>query len=519
MQPNEYNKAVATYTKLKTFVTNLKKCLDNAQQSIWDRITFDMPQFITIQDLAKPEQNIKPNIPTYTTTQEIINHVFKNNKVTINADGNKESILPQIFYYNNKVKFGNADLMIEPKELKESEFFQALLRVIRKKTEKSLEESYNKINKTPGYLTKTQESLNDHIAEYLTAKFNKLYCKNDENGYRFDLKLDKTEISLSIFKDNEVLILEDQSEGFKWFFNLFFHLLHGGNLSVGDIVIMDEPAHNLSVIARKEWRDFIKELEEKTGVTFVIVTHDPFLLNIDHFDELRIIQNNTEGNNPKGAMIINDFSSINANDTDALDKIKRAFGVGSHIFYDSNVRIILVEGATDYYYLTTFKILKEEEMQKAAKEKGEAFTPLNLAFLPIGGLGKKGDEKTIIEKIMKAHKDPILLTDADKAGEAIAKALQEIQKETNNQKLGIIHITLNHKDLGEIHSKFKNFKVIEDLFHEKDKAKYGLKEKHTKIARAFKKHLLWGKGDESTKIENETKENFYNLLEFLQKDL
>ncbi len=98
---------------------------------------------------------------------------------------------------------------------------------------------------------------------------------------------------------NEPIILSQQSTGFQWAFNFMFGFLYnvGSNFSFNKniIYVMDEPATHLSVPARKEFRKFLKEYAHKNHVTFVVATHDPFLVDTDHLDEIRIIEKETEG--------------------------------------------------------------------------------------------------------------------------------------------------------------------------------------------------------------------------------
>ncbi len=69
--------------------------------------------------------------------------------------------------------------------------------------------------------------------------------KNEDFYYEFDFKLDSQEISLSLFKRSkekkeEILVLDHQSEGFRWYFDLFFNLLCSSHLKPNSIVIIDE---------------------------------------------------------------------------------------------------------------------------------------------------------------------------------------------------------------------------------------------------------------------------------------
>ncbi|GAA8071202.1 hypothetical protein HpDR115_00210 [Helicobacter pylori] len=158
---------------------------------------------------------------------------------------------------------------------------------------------------------------------------------------------------------NEPIILSQQSTGFQWAFNFMFGFLYnwGSHFSLNKniIYVMDEPATHLNVPARKEFRRFLKEYAHKNHVTFVLATHDPFLVDTDHLDEIRIVEKETEG-----SAIKNHFNyplDDAGRNSDALDKIKRSLGVGQHVFHNPQKhRIIFVEGITDYCYLSAFKL-------------------------------------------------------------------------------------------------------------------------------------------------------------------
>ncbi|WP_331273235.1 AAA family ATPase [Helicobacter pylori] len=119
------------------------------------------------------------------------------------------------------------------------------------------------------------------------------------NNKFFREKCTAYEIKLEIYdcrkSDNQKpIILSQQSTGFQWAFNFMFGFLYnvGSNFSFNKniIYVMDEPAAHLSVPARKEFRKFLKEYAHKNHVTFVLATHDPFLVDTDHLDEIRIVE-------------------------------------------------------------------------------------------------------------------------------------------------------------------------------------------------------------------------------------
>ncbi|GAA7988733.1 hypothetical protein HpCS18_00840 [Helicobacter pylori] len=111
-----------------------------------------------------------------------------------------------------------------------------------------------------------------------------------ESSYKIKLKIYDCRKS-----DNQKpIILSQQSAGFQWAFNFKFGFLYnvGSNFSFNKniIYVMDEPATHLSVPARKEFRKFLKEYAHKHNTTFVLATHDPFLVDTDHLDGIRIVE-------------------------------------------------------------------------------------------------------------------------------------------------------------------------------------------------------------------------------------
>ncbi|WP_437342460.1 ATP-binding protein [Helicobacter pylori] len=170
----------------------------------------------------------------------------------------------------------------------------------------------------------------------------KIRVRHNNKFYDYSKKSTAYEIKLEIHdcrksdNQNEPIILSQQSTGFQWAFNFMFGFLYnvGSDFSFNKniIYVMDEPATPLSVPARKEFRRFLKEYAHKNHVTFVLATHDPFLVDTDHLDEIRIVEKETEG-----SVIKNHFNyPLNnaSKDSDALDKIKRSLGVGQHVFHN-----------------------------------------------------------------------------------------------------------------------------------------------------------------------------------------
>lgn len=269
------------------------------------------------------------------------------------------------------------------------------------KIDSSIAKEFNEL------LAIAQDSPQDSYQLKIHVRHNSEFSRDKEYA-AYEIKLEIHDCRKS---DNQnPIILSQQSTGFQWAFNFMFGFLYnvGSNFSFNKniIYVMDEPATPLSVPARKEFRKFLKEYAHKNHVTFVLATHDPFLVDTDHLDEIRIVEKETEG-----SVIKNHFNyPLNnaSKDSDALYQIKHSLGVGQHVFHNPQKhRIIFVEGITDYCYLSAFKLYFNEREFKD--------NPIPFTFLPISGLKNNPNEmKETLQKFCELDNNPIVLTDDDR---------------------------------------------------------------------------------------------------------
>ncbi|WP_231258353.1 ATP-binding protein [Helicobacter pylori] len=329
---------------------------------------------------------------------------------------------------------------------------------------------------------------------------NKLSEEKEYTAY--EIKLEVYDCRKS-HDQNEPIILSQQSTGFQWAFNFMFGFLYnwGSHFSLNKniIYVMDEPATPLSVPARKEFRKFLKEYAHKNHVSFVLATHDPFLVDTDHLDEIRIVEKETEGSAIKNHF---NYPLNNASkDSDALDKIKRSLGVGQHVFHNPQKhRIIFVEGITDYCYLSAFKLYLYYKEYKD--------NPIPFTFLPISGLkNNPNDMKETIQKLCELDNNPIVLTDDDRKCDSDQNATSKRFKKANEE----MHDPITILQLSDCD---RHFKQIEDCFSANDRKKYA-KNKQMELAMAFKTRLLYGGEDDA--VSEETKKNFLYLFEWIKK--
>ncbi|WRB68661.1 ATP-binding protein [Helicobacter pylori] len=345
-----------------------------------------------------------------------------------------------------------------------------------------------------------QDDHQDNYQLKIRVRHNNKFFREKCTAYKIKLEIYDCRKS-----DNQKpIILSQQSTGFQWAFNFMFGFLYnvGSNFSFNKniIYVMDEPAAHLSVPAKKEFRKFLKEYAHKHNTTFVLATHDPFLVDTDHLDEIRIVEKKEEG-----SAIENTFNYPLNNagkDSDALDKIKRSFGVSQNVFHNPQKhRIIFVEGTTDYCYLSAFKLYFNEREFKN--------DPIPFTFLPISGLkANPKDMQKTIKKLCELDNNPIVLIDDDrKDGSDPQKAKSEQFKKANEEMPDPITIL-------QLSSCDENFKQIEDGFSANDREKYA-KNKRMELVMAFKTRLLYSEKDDV--VGEETKKNFLKLFEWIKE--
>ena len=394
-----------------------------------------------------------------------------------------KNITPRCILYK-EMPIKNSELSTSNvNDLESNKFFKALFKAMNVDV-KSVMNAYTQFYQTNNvqFLIKIQRDLNKKL-DKICQKFNDLYFASQDQ-YKFDLVFESGRVLFGMArgKDEDPIILEYQSTGFRWFFNLFFNFLATDKLEPGDIVIMDEPATNLHVQGQRELRSFIKNYAIENDVLFIIATHSPFLVDIDHYDELRVIS--TENNRSK---IQNRFTAVNLDDPDSLLPIKESLTIQQNVLYDLDTEVYFVEGITDYNYLTMFKKLLEIK---------------NIAFLPFNGVGNNSAQtKQILAKLLgvKFHKRS-LLVDADKAG-------QDMYKQAQNTAFDSVH------SLSEIKvTDTRPAMMVEDLFSTEDKKKFSaISDKNSNGTSVMKDHCKLSDFSESTV------KHFKELFKLLQE--
>ncbi|WP_121020713.1 ATP-dependent nuclease [Helicobacter vulpis] len=427
---------------------------------------------------------------------------------------------PNIFSYaHQEAKLTDQHLRVAYQQIGQSAFFQTLFKILDIPLDK-VTRAYEIKNKgNENRFKKTEKDICAHLKK-VSERFNALYRLYEKTDvYAFNIVLGDSEVVFSISKKDHhsddttsKVSLDRQSTGFQKFFHFFFNFLHRDAISRGDIVLIDEPENSLSIPAQIEFRDFLKNFGREQGITFIISTHSPFMLHIDHLDEVRMVVKNTKPDT-RGSWIDNDFSLKESGEVNALRKMCMALGATSNLNLATsstdlkNRKWVFVEGIMDYNIFGAYqKIYPKKEASK-------------LTFLPISGVGKDGAEmasklKALLDFIKDISIDhPILLVDADKAGEAMKEAAQ---KNTKVRAITLKEAFMDGENPKAGFEEFCNEDIkLESLFSQEDRKQFGLQDcKHLRIAGVISSAFK-NTPDLENRLSAETKKRFDTLFNFL----
>ncbi|GAA5414506.1 AAA family ATPase [Ureaplasma ceti] len=362
-----------------------------------------------------------------------------------------------------------------------------------------------------------KDKLNANLKQ-ISDEFNRLFTEKDYL-YTFEVDIDMSGLTLEIFKERAdedaesqkiiPLPYDQQSTGFKWFFNLYFQLLiNKGHLEPDSIILMDEPANNLCPSAIAKLRDMVKEFAIKNQVVILVTTHNPYWVDCDHLEELRILDKKRDN-----VKVYNNFNydEINHHGSNTLHGAISALECFPASLLKTNVpHYVFVEGLSDYLYLTAVKTLALNDPNKTSTELKKYN---QLIFLPINGVGlNKTEAKQIYQEICNEYEEKrcLFLVDADNPGlrfESVEapgqieiKTLAEIMEDDQV-------ITIESLIAKEDADKFEL--IVQD---EKGKTKWNKDVSHVYT---FKRILTHEEVNKNLSISDSTKIKLFKLLDKL----
>lgn len=216
------------------------------------------------------------------------------------------------------------------------------------------------------------------------------------------------ELHVRMYDDTHMLSLPfgERSSGFQWFFS-FLAAFSAYEESTDPIVILlDEPGLGLHARAQKDFLRFIDERLSKRQVIYS--THSPFMVQPQRLERARLVE---DRGTKVGAVVTSDVLTT---DRDTLFPLQGALGydIAQHLLVGQHN--IVVEGASDYIYLTVLSEYLGE--QQRAELDGR------WSLVPVGG----ADQIPTFVALLGIHLEVTVLIDSRKQGnQRLTKLSQE----------------------------------------------------------------------------------------------
>lgn len=206
-------------------------------------------------------------------------------------------------------------------------------------------------------------------------------------------------------ESNRALVpLEERSKGFQWFFSFDMKFMHETEGEFENaVILLDEPGMHLHAAAQQDLLERMKAYA--TSNQLIYTTHLPFMIDMNRLDNIWVAEERASN----GTVVHNDWATA---DKDARFTLQAALGLSWAQSLFVGQRNLVVEGVTDFWFLTTLSTL--------LKEAGELGLPEDLVVTPAGGASKVAYIATLLagQKLKVAA-----LLDSDAEGIAARKQL------------------------------------------------------------------------------------------------
>lgn len=228
------------------------------------------------------------------------------------------------------------------------------------------------------YLVASMEAAQNQI----TDEIFEFYSQNEnlEVKFEIDKKYDQqkqwidTLLHLRIYnrRHRASVPFDKRSRGFVWFFSFLVAFSKYLESDEPVILLLDEPGLSLHAKGQQDILRYIqKRLAPKMQVIYT--THSPFMVDVNNLNCVRTVQD-IDG---KGTKV---FDDPLMNDKDTVFPLQNALGyeLSQTLFLGPNN--LLVEGPSDFVYLTLASDILKEQGRKGLSD--------NLVTIPVGGADK-----------------------------------------------------------------------------------------------------------------------------------
>ena len=431
---NKYVKYLISQRNIPKYL--LKEILKNTT------IEFLIENIEKIQERSNVTEEVKGELKDLV---ENLNSDIKNKSLSTSILKIIESRVPSFFYfhtYSTLPYSAEIDKILNSaeSELDDDEITaRSLLRLAAADDEYLLNPDYEKRKRE---LENVANSLSDDVLKYWTQN-SSLRVLPDITQKTIDIPQGRKsvldELKIRIWDGSHLLSLpfNEHSTGFQWFFSFLAAFSEFEYKETPVVILLDEPALGLHARAQS---DFLKFIEERLTPRHQVMytTHSPFMIQPNNLERVRIVEDKGREN---GASISADIMST---DSDTLFPLQGALGYDliQHLFI--NEHNLVVEGTSDFTYLTVISDYLKENKKTSLDEKW--------CIVPVGGI----DLIPTFVALLGHHLDITVLIDAQRTGH---------QKLSTLSKQGY----LSQKKIITIGNVLKrSYADIEDLFSESD---------------------------------------------------
>ena len=243
----------------------------------------------------------------------------------------------------------------------------------------------------------------------LTTKFRQWWKQGNYN-FRFEADGDFFSICVSDDIRPEFVDLSLRSTGLQWFLSFFLVFLVESKQSHNNaILLLDEAGLTLHPNAQKDLIRIFDGLALSNQL--ILTTHSPFIIDTNNIDRCRVVYSDENGK----TVVSRDLrASAKGRANNSIYAIYSALGLNATDILLQGCQPIVVEGASDQYYLTAIKNILIKEKKIAPKQE--------LVFIPSGGV--KGVAE--VSKLISGKNEglPFVILDSDSSGNDFAAKLK-----------------------------------------------------------------------------------------------
>jgi len=210
---------------------------------------------------------------------------------------------------------------------------------------------------------------------------------------------DSSDLYFWIEEDSYLYEPSLRSKGMQWHLAFYIKVSARANENVPNIILIDEPGLFLHAKAQE---DILRLLEDSAKeVQLIFSTHSPYLLEADKLNRIRLIHRTKKA----GTKIENKVHALA--DKETLTPIMTAIGLelNAGITALDKVNNVVVEGASDLYYLNAFKKILSKDSVNFIFGGGAGNMPVvgtilhgwggKVVYLYDNDQGKKDGEKNL----------------------------------------------------------------------------------------------------------------------------